>query len=333
MPTYYLGIDVAKQKLEVALLLDPETLKKHQKTVPNTPAGYLVLVHWYPQQTGAAPGACQVILEATGPYHEAAALALHEAGFAVSVVNPKTLKDFAKGLGSKAKNDGLDALTLARFGYLTKPARGQPEPPEYRRLTALLRRLEALETDRQRELNRLEKARASHPSDADGVASLERAVQFLEAEQERLLAAINDHIDQHPPLCQDRHYLLSIPGIGPVLSVLMVALLQHGQRFASAAQFVSYLGVIPTEHQSGSSVRDKPHLSKNGPARVRGKLYRAALVAIRHNPDVRAFYERLLTKGKSKMAALGAAMRKLAQICFGVIKNQTPYHSQVGCGG
>ena len=329
MPTYYLGIDVAKQKLDVVLLLDPDTLKKRQKTVPNTPAGYQALGLWYQQQTGAAPGACQVILEATGPYHEAAALALHEAGFAVSVVNPKVIKDFAKGLGIKAKNDGLDALTLARFGYLIKPARWQPEPLEYRRLTVLLRRLEALETDRQRELNRLEKARVSQPADADVVASLERSVQFLEAEQERLLVTINDHIEQHPTLCQDRHYLLSIPGVGPVLSVLMVALLQHGQRFASAAQFVSYLGVIPTEHQSGSRVRDKPHLSKTGPARVRGKLYMAALVAIRHNPDVHAFYERLLAKGKSKMAALGAAMRKLAQIGFGVIKHQTPYQSQV----
>ena len=329
MPTYYLGIDVAKQKLDVVLLLDPEALKKRHKTVPNTPAGYQALELWYQQQTAAAPEACQVILEATGPYHEAAALALHEAGFTVSVVNPKVIKDFAKGLGIKAKNDGLDALTLARFGYLIKPARWQPEPLEYRRLTVLLRRLEALETDRQRELNRLEKAGVSQPVDADVIASLERSVQFLEAEQERVLALIDDHIEQHPTLCQDRHYLLSIPGVGPVLSVLMVALLQHGQRFASAAQFVSYLGVIPTEHQSGSSVRDKPHLSKTGPARVRGKLYMAALVAIRHNPDVCAFYERLLAKGKSKMAALGAAMRKLAQICFGVIKTQTTYQSQV----
>jgi len=93
----------------------------------------------------------------------------------VSVVNPKVIKDFAKGLGVKAKNDGLDALTLARFGYLIKPARWQPEPLEYRRLTVLLRRLEALETDRQRELNRLEKARVSQPADADVVASLERS--------------------------------------------------------------------------------------------------------------------------------------------------------------
>jgi len=329
MPTYYLGIDVAKQTLDVVLLLDPESLKKRQKTVPNTPAGYQVLVAWYQHQTGTTPEACQVILEATGPYHEAVAWALHEAGFPVSVVNPKVIKDFAKGLGIKAKNDGLDALILARFGYLIKPARWQPPPPEYRRLTVLLRRLEALETDRQREFNRLEKARVSQPTDADVVASLERAVQFLEAEQERVLALIDEHINQYPEFGQDRYYLLSIPGIGPVLSVLRVALLQHGQRFHSAAQLVSYLGVIPTEHQSGTSVHEKPHLSKTGPARLRGKLYMAACVAIRHNPDVRAFYDRLLAKGKSKMAALGAAMRKLAQICVGVIKNQTTYQPPV----
>jgi transposase len=146
----------------------------------------------------------------------------------------------------------------------------------------------------------------------------------LEAEPERLLVMINDHIDQHPPLCPDRHYLLSIPGVGPGLSVLMVALLQHGQRFASAAQFVSYLGVIPTAHHSGSRGRDQPHLSTTGPARVRGKRYMAALVAIRYHPAVRACYERLLTTGKAQMAALGAARRTRAQICFGGIHHHPP---------
>jgi transposase len=143
MPTYYLGIDVAKQKLDVGVVLDPESLKERQKTVPNTAAGYQVLVAWDQHQTGATAEACQVMLEAPGPYHAAAALVLHAAGCAVSVVNPKVIKDVAKGVGIKANNDGLDALPRARFGSLIKPARWQPEPPAYRRVTVLLRRLEA----------------------------------------------------------------------------------------------------------------------------------------------------------------------------------------------
>ena len=325
---FFIGIDVSKKKLDVVVLLEPDTLKKRQKKVPNTPEGFQTLITWCQKQTGAAPGELHAVMEATGPYHEALAYALHEAGLVVSVVNPKAVKDFAKGLGIKAKNDAMDALTIARFGVLTQPRPWQPEPAEVRHLNALLKRVAAVETDLQRERNRLEKARLSQPRAASVIASLERGIAFLEAEQRRLQQTIDDHIARHPQLKKDRQHLLSIPGIGPVLAGLMVALLQSGHRFTSAAQFASYLGVIPTEHESGSSVRHRPHLSKLGPARVRAKLYMAAIVACHHNPDVRTFYERLLKRGKCKMAALGAAMRKLAHICFGVIKNQTDFQPQ-----
>ncbi len=310
------------------MLLEPETLKKRQKKVSNTPEGFQTLITWCQKQTGAAPAELHVVMEATGPYHEALAHALHEAGLVVSVINPKAVKDFAKGLGIKAKNDAMDALTIARYAAMTKPRAWQPEPPEVRHLMALLKRSAAVENDLQRELNRLEKARLSQPNATSVIASLERGIAFLEAEKQRLVQSIDEHINGHPQLRQDRQYLLSIPGIGPVLSALMVALLQSGQRFASAAQFASYLGLIPTEHESGSSVRHRPHLSKIGPARVRAKLYMAAIVACQHNPDGRAFYERLLQRGKCKMSALGAAMRKVAHICFGIIKNQTDFQPQ-----
>jgi transposase len=326
---FYLGIDVSKKKLDVALLLEPETLKKRQKKVANTPAGFAQLIAWGSKHTGAAPGELHAVMEATGPYHEALAEALYAAGWGVSVINPKALKDFAKGLGIKAKNDAMDAVTIARYGALAKPAPWQPPPPEVRQLTALLRRLQAVETDLQRERNRLEKARLSQANAPSVIDSIERGIDYLVAEQQRLQKGVDDHIDRHPRLKDDRNHLLSIPGIGRVLSALMVMLLQSGERFTSAAQFASYLGVIPTEHRSGSSVRERPHLSKLGPASVRAKLYMAALVATRYNPDVRAFYERLLARGKCKMAALGAAMRKLAHICFGVIKNQTDFQSQI----
>ncbi len=254
----FIGIDVSKKKLDVVVLLEPDTLNKRQKQVPNTPEGFQTLITWCQNQTGAAPAELHAVMEATGPYHEALAHALHDAGLVVSVINPNALKDVAKGLGIKAKNDAMDALTIARFGVLTQPRPWQPEPPEVRHLSALLKRLAAVETDLQRERNRLEKARLSQPSAASVIASLARGIAFLEAEQQRLRQTIDDHIDRHPPLKQDRQHWLSIPGIGPVLSSLMVALLQSGQRFASAAQFASYLGVIPTVHESGSSVRYRP---------------------------------------------------------------------------
>ena len=324
----YLGLDVSKNDFDAILLTDDQGQKKWHKKFANSVIGFGQLIAWAEHHSQVKAAELQAVMEATGPYHEALALALYEAGAVVSVINPKRLKDFASSLGLKAKNDALDAFAIARYGQMLQPAPWHPEPPEYRQLKQLLRRLDALETDRQRERNRLEKNRISTTSTAV-LASIERSLAFLDTEYQCLNQAIDDHIDAHPTLQQDRQYLASIPSIGPTLSARMIALLHHGQRFANAAQFASYLGVIPTEHQSGSSVLKRPHLSKLGPARERAKLYMAALGASRYNPDVKALYQRLIEHGKCPKVALGAAMRKLAQICFGVIKHQTYYQPQI----
>lgn len=323
-----IGLDVSKQHVDAVILLDEEGHKKRHKRFSNTAKGHAQLLAWTQHHRSAELSDCQMVMEATGPYHETLALALYQAGAGVSVINPKRLKDFASGLGLKAKNDPLDAFAMARYGQLCQPQPWQPDPPEYRHLKALLSRLEAVQTDRQRERNRLEKTQASDTS-APVLASLERSLTFLENEYQRLNQEINEHINRHPKLKDDRQLLASIPGIGPVLSAQMLALLHGGLRFERAPQFAAYLGLIPTQHQSGSSINKKPHLSKLGPARVRAKLYMAAIVASGCNPDVKALYQRLLERGKCPMAALGAAMRKLAQICFGVIKHQTPYQPQI----
>jgi transposase len=104
----------------------------------------------------------------------------------------------------------------------------------------------------------------------------------------------------------------------------MLAVL-HTHPFRTAEQFAAYLGLVPVERQSGSSLKDRPRLSKTGPAHLRAKLYMAAVLATRHNPHLKNLYQRLQANGKSKMSALGAVMRKLAHLCFGVVKTRTPY--------
>ena len=325
---FFIGLDISKKHMDAVILLDQEGQKKRHKRFSNEAKGYELLIAWARQHSRAELSACQIVMEATGPYHENVALALYQAGAVVSVINPKRIKDFASSLGLKAKNDALDAFAIARYGQLNRPDAWQPDPPEYRHLKGLLSRLEALEKDRQRERNRLEKAQAGHRSTAV-LDSLQRSLAFLDAEYQRLVQEMNDHINRHPSMKSNRQLLESVPGIGSVLSAQMLALLQDGQRFGCAPQLASYLGLIPSEYQSGDSIRKKPHLSKLGPPRLRAKLYMAAIVASRYNPDVKALYQRLLERGKCAMSALGAAMRKLAQICFGVIKNQTPYQPQI----
>ena len=158
--------------------------------------------------------------------------------------------------------------------------------------------------------------------------SLHKNLAFLQQEKRDLERRIDNHIDAHPHLKRDRELLESIPAIGRKTACRMLCVL-HSRPFRAAASLAAYLGLVPVQHQSGTSVYKPPRLSKAGPAAMRAALYMPAIVASRVNPDVRAQYERLVAQGKSKMSALGAAMRKLVHICFGVLKNQQPYRPSV----
>lgn len=323
---FYLGIDVSKAKLHTCLLLG-DAGKCKSKVVDNTPAGITTLLAWTAKH-GATPDQVHVVMEATGVYHESAAQALFDAGVRVSIVNPAQAKDFARGLAVRTKTDGVDGFVLARFGALLKPRAWQPPPPEVRELQALLARREALAQDLRRERNRQEKALATVTPERI-LTSLANSLAFLTGELAQLQQDIDDHIDRHPRLKHNLALLTSIPAVGPQVGNHLLAILQ-GHGFQSAEQLAAYLGLIPVERQSGTSVLGRAHLSKAGPARMRAVLYMAAVVAIRYNPHVKALYERLLARGKSKMSALGAAMRKLVHICFGVLKHQKPYTPQCG---
>jgi len=320
---FYLGIDVSKAKLNATLLLQTQPPKFRSKTVPNTTAGVASLLAWSTRQAGCAVADLHVLLEATGIYHELAATACFDAGARVSVLNPAQVKEFARGLAVKSKTDALDSAVLARFGALLQPPPWQPEAREIRELKALLARLDSIETDLRRELNRREKAELT-PVPPQVLESIDASIEFLRQQQTALQQRIHDHIDGHPALRQDRVLLKTIPAIGDKTAFRMLALLRS-RAFTRASQAAAFVGLNPVEHQSGTSVHQRPRLSKTGNPRLRAALYMAAVVAIRHNPDIRAQYQRLLARGKSKMSAIGAAMRKLVHICFGVLKHQTPY--------
>lgn len=319
---FYLGMDVAKAKLDCCLLLDEASGKRKTKVVSNTKSGIVDLLAWVAKQN-VSPEALHVVMEGTGVYHEQAALALADAGVTVSIVNPAQVKDFGRGLAVRTKTDGVDSFVLARYGALLKPKAWVPPAPEARILQALLARRVAIAQDLQRERNRQEKADATDTPDRIR-ESLADSIEFLVKQLAELQQDIDKHIDRHPGLKNDLALLQSIPAVGPQVGGNMLSVM-HSHHFNSAEQLAAYLGLVPVERQSGSSVLGRARLSKAGPARIRAVLYMAAIVGTRCNPHVKALYERLLARGKSKMSALGAAMRKLVHLCFGVIKTQQPY--------
>lgn len=321
-----IGIDVAKSKLDGCWIRDLESGKLKTKSWPNSPSGHQQVVVWAEKQLGTAITQITFVMEATGVYHEALAYHLHEAGAQVVVANPAQVRDYAKSLAVRTKNDRKDSVVLARFG-LTQPWRAwQPESPEVRELRALLARLGAVEKDLQRERNRQEKAQVSAASE-QVLHSIELVITALEKEKRRLERLLDEHIDRHPRLKNDSELLESIPGVGRVLSRHMLSV-YHSRAFQHGRQMAAYLGLAPIENSSGSSVRGRPRLAKNGNAVVRAKLYMPAVVSIRHNPQAKAMYDRLVANGKAKKSAIGAVMRKLVHICFGVLKHQQAYSPQ-----
>jgi transposase len=316
-----LGIDISKAKFDVALLLD--TGKLRHRVFPNTEAGYHLLSDWLSKHNIHQVHAC---LEATGTYSDALALYLHCAGHKVSVVNPAVIKAFASTQMSRTKTDKRDATLIARYCLKHQPSAWAPPPPEISELQALLRRLEALIEMRQQECNRLEAGIAA----SSVKESVTNHINYLDSQIAQTQSLIKDHIDHNPTLKQQRDLLNSIPGIGDLTAAKLLAEIIDINHYSSARQVAAFAGLVPRHHQSGSSVRAKPRLSKVGAARLRKALYFPAIVATKHNPTIKAMSQRLRERGKCPMQIIGAAMRKLIHIAFGVLKSGKPFDPNYG---
>lgn len=313
---HVVGVDIAKVKFDLALLVQG---KFKTKVFRNDVEGIAACLKWL---AGHAPQGVHACLEATGSYGHALAEALFDAGHTVSMINPARAQAFANTLGTRSKTDGVDARMLARLCVALQPEPWAPEPKPVRALRGLVQRLDALVVMRVQESNRLEGA-----SEAVA-ASIGEHLAFLDQRIERLRQSITEHIDQHPDLREQRELLCTIPGVGHTTAAWLIGLLQL-TRFDSARAAAAYVGLTPAHRQSGSSLHARPRLSKRGHAGLRKALYMPALAAMRFNPILEAFAKRLLARGKHKMAVIGAVMRKLVHIAFGVIKSGKPFNPQL----
>jgi transposase len=312
----FLGIDVSKHTLDVALLKDGR--KARHKVFSNDVAGHTAILQWLDEQGADHVHAC---LEATGTWAEAIALVLHRAGYTVSLVNPARTHAFAKSQLKRTKTDKADAILIAQFCQMHQPPAWIPPAPEIQHLQGLIRRLEALEEMRKMEENRL----ASGGLCAPVQDSIQEHVAYLEDQIKKTQNQIKNHIDQNPSLKQQADLLQSIPGIGAATAAVLLAELGDMTQFHNARQVAAFVGLVPRIHQSGTSVRGCAKLSKVGSSRLRKALYFPAITALRFNPLIKAQGLRLSTSGKNKMLIVGAAMRKLLHLAYGVVKSQQPF--------
>ena len=313
------GIDVSKKKLDIALLVNG---KIKAKVVENSADGYKLLLEWF-SKSKVTKETLHVCMEATGIYYEPVALALHDAGVAVSVVNPACIKGFGHSENIRNKNDTADAGLIARYCAAMKPAFWSPPPLEQRQLRAWSLRVQALKDIRQQEENRLEANTFTGMTDV--AQHVKQHIAWLSAEIQKLEADIDDHIDRHPGLKHDAELITSIPGIGATTVARILGQLGDIRRFDNAKAFAAFLGVTPKQRSSGTSIKGRTMMSRAGSMSMRAALYMPSLVACRHNPILRRFAQRLSATGMAKKAVIGAVMHKMTHLIYGVIHSGKPF--------
>jgi len=304
----YVGIDVSKARLDVALLPSGKSF-----AVGNDEEGFDELLG---RLEGPSDSAL-VVLEASGGFERPVAAALAASGIAVCVLNPRQTRDFARATGKLAKTDQLDAKALARFAEAVRPApRTLPdaEAEEFRNILARRRQLIQMMTA---EKNRL------GATTSEAVARRIRAhVRWLEKELSRTDRDLDETIENSPTLKENEALLRSVPGVGPVLCrTLLAELPELGS--LSPKELSALVGVAPLNRDSGT-LRGRRAVW-GGRGRLREALYMGALIASRFNPHIKGFYERLVEAGKPKKVALVACMRKLLTILNAVMRERTPW--------
>ncbi|MGL4666963.1 MAG: IS110 family transposase [Saezia sp.] len=313
----FIGVDVSKNKLDIALLTNG---KHRSKTVSNTPAGFMDLLNWLHKQHALCAHVC---MEATNIYWEEIALYLAQAGYVISVINPALIKAFAGSEGIRSKTDSVDAHLLARFCQEKQPEQWTPPSPTEQTLRALVLRHQALVEMQTQEKNRLQTARDAL------VQSIETHLLWLKGEIKRIEDDIDQLIKDDPDMGDRQRLLDSIPGLGPRTIAVLLAYVGHALRFDSARQFAAFAGLTPMRHESGSSVHKRPRLSKMGHAFLRRALYMPAMVTLYKTDWGRAFKDRLQLSGKAPKLIIGAMMRKLAQVAYGVLKSNKPFKPEL----
>jgi transposase len=319
----FLGIDVSKDKLDVHLLAGGNPFSA---TFPNRKPGWRSLVNWLKPRNQAT--ALHVCLEATGRYGEGVTAFLHERGYAVSVVNPARIQGYAISRLSRNKTDQVDAALIADFcraQHADLPLWTPPDPAQSH-LQALVRQLDDLDKMRQQERNRLQ-AGQSAPTVLKRIGD---HIAFLDTQIEAVKQEIDQLIDQHPDLKQQRDLIASIKGIGNLTAVKLLAEIRNLADFDSPQQLVAFAGLNPRQHRSGSSVHGKSRISKVGCAAIRAALYMPAVSAKNTNPVMQPLVQRLEQRGHCKMSIVVAVMRKLLHLIFAILKSGLPFDPLYG---
>lgn len=316
MEYLYVGIDIAKATFVASFKLNESY---QTKSFDNKETGFTAFLLWLEKQCDSTYHCC---MEATGKYCYKLALFLYKHDHKVSIVNPAQVKYFMKTKLSRTKTDDVDAQSIRDFCDLLKPKAWNPPTREVEKLRMLVNRVDVLNKLLLQENNRLELV------DEIVENSIFEHIEYLKKSVVELEVQINEHVSSSTKLNQEVQLLETIPGIATKTACKTLAYLGSIDNFDSPKKLAAFIGLAPQISQSGSSL-NRTTLSKTGNSDWRKSYYMPAMVAVRFNPIIKKFYDRLISNGKPKKVALCAAMRKLVHIIYGVLKSQKPFNPEM----
>ncbi len=315
-----LGIDISNKVFDVSM---QSSAKAHRRQFPNTAAGHRQFIKWSLKNSDSA----RVCMEATGIYHLQLALALHrQAGIEVMVVNPRAARRYAQAHMVRAKTDAVDADGMLQY------LQGMPFRPwcaprdQVLQLQSLAHRLGQLGKEHTRECCRLHAAQRAGAHARLAQQDIKTHLRQLKKHIERVQRHAIELIGQDRQFADDLRIIDSIPGFAQLSAMKVIAELAPLAKDMGPAQWVAQAGLDPRPQESGSSLHPPRRISKQGNARLRAALYMPALSAIRHDANVKAFYNALLARGKAKMQAIIAVMRKLLHAIWGMLHHRQEWN-------
>lgn len=317
-PSLIAGIDVGAEELVLGIRKNGKPFDPQK--FANTPADRARLVNKLVKLTGII-----VCLEATGVYHFDLAIALHDAGVLLMVVNPKASHNFAKALMKNTKTDAVDAHTLAEYAARMDFVAWTRPSDEKLALRSFARRINALTGQKVAAKNHLHALTTTQETPKAVLKDAQLAIAQLEKRIDRLTAEARVLIGKHPELDRILRLLIGIKGIGEASAVALMGELLLLPPGLSHREWVKFAGLDPKAFDSGKSVHKKTRLSKAGNRHIRSALYMPALSAKRHDPHVKAYFQHLVDNGKKPLQAVCAVMRKLLHAIHGMLKHDKPF--------
>lgn len=324
------GIDVAQKELVVTLgrMLDDFSIELFSyKVFKNNDSGVKLLVDWVNKLTDYEVPV-RYVMEATGVYHQKFAYYLVDNGCEISIVLPNKISNYIRTLELKTITDKTCSQAIAQFGLERKLDKWAKPKSIYKELQQLTRERDQIVQERSVIKNQIHAEKTESEPNQKSLERMQARIRFLNSQEKEIKADITDIVNKDSDLKQVINNITTIPGVGELTAVIVLAETNGFELIRNKSQLSSYAGLDVKEKQSGTSVKGKPRISKKGNRNLRKSMHLPSLTAVKWDENFKNIYARLISKNGIKMKALVAVQRKILELIYILFKNETVYDKE-----